>query len=536
METVDKTAVKKSIYDCILEGNFIQANTLEKNNAIAHIEVVSIAEKVYSELMQSQGYIKAIDIVEHYNMPSERRAEATNAQFRLYSRKKEYDKAIDWAIKYKLPENEINSVAVKAFNDALDARNVEEAILLKHQYSIPVSAVSTTGLQWFNVFFEQQKYYNAFLLGQEFDVSRKRTLAAGVLWYQQLLQNKEIGKFVAAEEKYNILSEREINQISQLDINNFIALFITTVVKGLLAQNKVEQLTKIIDVTNIIGNQMNNVLLGTLVKQITEEAAGEHNKIIELGRYNEAVRLMECFHLLADDVTLDIKVKVLEATEKAHHMLLVQNNLRAAKFIKDKYELFDKNIIANSLETVFTVTSTFLANALSNGNVADAKTIIKEYNIPKETMQEIVNEVMTKLLRSRRYIEAFNIVREIKPNVSVSEIHTEAISSFEDAYTNGQMELATNIAYHFDIKDNRRIQAAFILWQKQIETGHFDKALEIKKLHKIPGKMTEPVVKEIYSQLLSQKKTEKAIVLRQHYHLNLSIWGWFMELMKKIFA
>jgi len=533
MEIIDKTTVRKSINNCILEGNFVQADILEKNNAISHIEVVSIVEKTYAELLQLHKYLIAIELVEHYNLPSEKRSEAINAQFRQLTKNKEYEKAIEWATQYKLPDNEINTVAVKAFTEALDARKVEDAISYKKRYNIPVSMVSNTVMQWFNVLFDQQKYYYAFLLGQEFDVSRKRTLTAGVQWYQQLLEQGDIAKFVAAEGKYTILGDRDINQINSGDIRNFNQIFIITVIKGLFNQNKIDVLTKIISSLNIFDNRVNNSLLGTLAKQIADEVAVEHNTILEQGRYLEAIRLTECFHLLADEITLDIKVKVIEAAESAHHKLFGENNLRIAKLIKEKYELFERNIIANSLETVSAVTTTFLKNALANGNVADAKVVIQDYGIMRDVLQEIVNGALVTLLRERKYIEAFEIIRELKISVASSEIQLHVASAFEDAYTSGQMELATNIAYYFDIKDKRRVQAAFILWQKQMELAHFDRALEIKKIHKIPGKMTEPVVKEIYNQLLTLKKTDKAIMLRQHYRLNLSIWEWFMELIKK---
>ena len=412
---------------------------------------------------------------------------------------------------------------------------MEKALKYKNDYRIPYNLIAHTARQGFNIFFEQQKNLYAFLLGQEFNISRKRMLTTGVRAYQQILSDGDVARFIELETKFNILSDRDIGQINESDMKYFIKIFNEVVVRGLLNKGKAGQLAKIVDSLKFVDNRGNNPLLGTMVKQIAEEVSYSHNQIMEAGNYPEAFKLVESFRLLSTDISTEAKVKIIETAEKSHHKLIGENNLRGAKVIKDNYDLFGKNIIAKSLETVSRISAEYLQKALNNGDVENAKLAIKEYAIPKDTVNEIAYEAIIKFLRSRKNIEAFEIVRELKTEVHDQMIQSEAMTSFEESYGNGQIELATNLAFYFKIKDKRAVQAAFILWQKNIEAGKYQQALGLKKRHKIPRKLTEPVVSKIYNMLIANKKTEQAIALRHEYQLKLSIWQWFVEFFQKLF-
>jgi len=535
MEIIDKTAIIKSIYENILEGNFHQAEILEKDNSITTIEIIKIAEKAFKELVKKNQFSLAISISEQYNLPTERRIEAVTAQFRLFNRRGEYEKSIEWGMKYKLPKNEVITVAVKAFDEEVSVGNVEKALKYKNEYLIPYNLIAPTARQAFNIFFEQQKNLYAFLIGQEFDISRKRMLTAGVRAYQQILNDGDIDRFVELEAKFKILGDREIGQIGESDIKYFIKIFKEVVVRELLDKGKADRLAKIVDSLKFVEHRGNNPLLGTMVKQIAEEVSYAHNNIMETGNYPEAFRLVESFHLLSNDISTDAKVKIIETAEKAHHKLIGENNLHGAKIIKDNYNLFGKNIISKSLETVSKVSAEYLGKALSDGDVENAKLAIKEYTIPKDTVWEIASGAIVTLLRSRKYIEAFEVIKELKIDVNEQQLQSEAQASFEESYEKGQFELATNLSFYFKLNDKRAVQAAFILWQKHIKASKYEHAMDMKKRHKIPKKMTDPVVKEIYNTFIVDKKTEQAIAIRHAYKLKPSIWQWIVEFFQKLF-
>ncbi|MCH7783622.1 hypothetical protein IID62_11215, partial [candidate division KSB1 bacterium] len=73
-------------------------------------------------------------------------------------------------------------------------------------------------------------------------------------------------------------------------------------------------------------------------------------------------------------------------------------------------------------------------------------------------------------------------------------------------------------------------------WNKHIEAGRYEIALDLKKKYTIPRKKLEPVVKELYSTLMASSQTEDAAAIRRDYNINLSFWNMITEMLKSIFG
>ena len=213
-----------------------------------------------------------------------------------------------------------------------------------------------------------------------------------------------------------------------------------------------------------------------------------------------------------------------------------QNNLLAARTVKENYKLFSENITTNSIETVTNVSSEFLKDSILRGKIEESKTVVDKYQFKGEKLNEIVSNALIKQLKARKYLEAFEIVEELKVKVSSTNIKTEVMASFNEAYENGQMELSTNIVRHFKLREKRVINAAFIVWQKQMESGKYEDAVDLRKKMRIPKTKTQEVAKNAYNMLISQGRSVQAVQLRKDYSLNLSIWEIVVELMKKVFT
>ena len=535
MQTVDKTAVKKSVFDLIMQGNLDQAEMLRNDNSITSMEINNLAEKAFSDLVKTDKFALAIEISERYRLPIEGRIEAASAQFRSFVKDKEYTRAIAWGMKYGLPETEIKNVTIKAFNDALEEKDIAKALDLKHEYNISIKSITESMRMWFNVFFEQGEYLKALLLGQEFEISRKRMLTTGIRAFIDVLSKGNIPKFTELEKKYTILIDSDLALVDTKDMGNFTRVFITVVVKGLIDKNQAGQLVKINETLQLFENRDINPYTGTLVNQIAVEVAADHNRLMESGNFAEAYELLESFHLLSEVLSEEEKVELIETAEKAHHKLLRENNLKRARKIRDDYKLFGKNIIAHSIATLSTVSAEFIKKALINNNIEDAKTAIEEYGPSKDTVNLIIDDVLLELLRDRKHIEAFDIVKKLKVKVSTPDILTEAAKSFDESYRNGQMELASNLAYFFKLKDTRAVKAAYFLWNREMDAGRYDAALELKKRYKIPRNKIEPVVKNIYNTLTASNRLEEAVMVRHKYNMNLSFLEWMGEFFNKLF-
>ena len=536
MEAIENTNVKNTIFDLIKKCEFEKAEALESENSISSMEISNIASKVYTELISKEKFEEAVLITEQFHLPSEKKIEAVSGQFRIFNKRKEYDKAIEWGKNYKLPDTEINNISVKAFKEALNAKEVEKALEIKNKYNIPHNMVVGLARDWFNAYIDQGKNLEALLLGQIFDISRKRTLTSGIWAYKKLLNEQDITKFMALEQKYYILTDRDLDQIDRKEWDNFAKVFINAVIKVMISSNRIDQLAQIVESIKILVYRDNSPYMSALISQIADVVTDEHKHLMESAKYSDAFKLIESFHLLSENISSDAKSSVIEHAEEAHNELLDENNLEGAKVVKDNYDLFGKNIITKSMNSLTAASMEYLERALDENNIENAKSVIKEYNINKNAVLLKTNKVLTSKLKSRKFVEVFEIMKEIKTGSFTSELLTEATTSFQESYESGQIELACNLAHHFKIKNTRAVKAFFMLWNKHIEAGRYEIALDLKKKYKIPRKKLEPVVKELYSTLMASSQTEDAAAIRRDYNINLSFWNMITEMLKSIFG
>jgi len=428
---VDSTSINNSILEQMISGNLSEAKMLERENSVTAMDASSIAEIAFEELMKLKEYQLAFQLAEHFELSSDRRIDAVNAQFRSLIVNKEYYKAIEWGKKYKMPENEIRIAGIKAFNEALDARDVEKAIKFREDFKIPFELIQGEARRWFNIFFENQTNIKALLLGMEFDISRKRTLTAGIRGFSGLIENGKIDMFAHLERKFTILGDRDLTQVDELEFKKFSKIFLDKIVKEFIAKDQANQLAAFIDSLKLMDSRDANAYISVLVKEIIEEVARLHNEVLETEKYNSAYTLVENFRLLTNVVASDTKVKIIGLAEKLHHKLMQDNNLSAALTVKENYLLFTKNIISNSLETAQSVAYEYLKNALLNSQIDNAKTVIKEYGLKGEKLTDIVNVSIAKQLKSRKFLESFDIINTLDIKVTSPDIKTEATSSFQ---------------------------------------------------------------------------------------------------------
>lgn len=536
METIDNTNAKNAILELIKNGDFDRAETLENENSFSQMEIGNIASKAYNELISKGKFAEAVLVAERFGLPSEKKIEAVSGQFRLFNKNKEYGKAIEWGKKFQLPVSEISNISIKAFNEALNEKEVKKALNIREKYSIPHDMIVGLAREWFNVYIDQGKNLEALLLGQVFDISRKRTLTSGIWAYKKLLLDKEITKFIELEQQYYIMTDRDLDQMDRKEWDVFAKVFIDVVIKGMIRSSSIDQLAKIVESLKILVYRDNNPYISNLISQAAEVVANEHKNLIESAKFSDAYNIIESFRLLTDNISADARSLVIKHAEDAHNELLEEGNLENAKGLKDNYDLFGKNVITESIKSVTAASIEYLEKALDENNIENAKAVIKEYNISQNAILLKTNLVLTNKLKSRKFVDVFEIINEIKCGTFSSELLTEAKTSFNEAYEAGQIELACNLALNFSIKDSRATKAAFIMWNKHMEAGRYETALEVKKKHKIPKKMIEKVANEKYRMFMENKNTEDAATIRRDYSIHLSVWDMITEMFKSIFG
>ncbi len=537
MDPKSKKEIKDEIVSNLTAGNIDRAKDIEHEHDISLIEAKRTAEEVVEGLVKkSKNLPVAVEITTQYDLDNELKIKAVSLHLRELLRNKKYDEGIDWAKENGLPTNEVNNIAIKAFNESLSQREVKKALDYKHKYQLPDNLVFDKVINKFNHFFDSKDYESAMLLGQDFDISRKRTLISSIRAYHQFINSENLAKLISFEKKYNILGDRELHLVDEADLKLLGNVFRDMIVVSLLSRGNPDMLAQVVHKLNLFEKGETNPVAKQIVKYVIEEVINLHNKFLNSGLYTDGLKVVENFNLMTHELSPDQKVKLIAAAEAAHNKVLKENNLSLAKSIKENYLLYTKNIIGDSIEKLNSVVDKVMVELLARGNAADIKNVVKEYDVSDKRISEMANIALVTLMKERKFVEAFNIAGDLKIKSFDAELNQQVKKDFENAIKDGQIELAANIGYAFNLKGQKIKKAALVIWRKNLEAGKYNEAISIKRKHKLPKPMVEPIAKEVYENLISENKSEEAARVRQMYRLNLSIMGLFKEVFKKIFS
>ncbi len=536
MEGEDKHKIKKEVIEHLVRGDLDRASALIADNSLNTFETNDIAEKAFRRLLKDKNMSVAIAVCEEFNMPVEIRLEAITAQFRELTEKKEYNKAYDWGIKYGMSKNDINNMSVKAYMDELKEKNVSKALEIKEKFNIPEDLIVSVSRQAFNDLFDRSEYIKALRLGQIFDVSRKRTLTAGIRGYQKLLAKQNVKEFLNIENRYHLLHDRDLSELDTKDQTNFNSLFNENITLPLLDKGRQDELFKIMETLKILDiAQDTSPLISELVLKITKNVEMAHREYVLTGKYQAAVEMAQNFKLVDKDAPADVRTDVIKSAEDAHNKLIKEGDLNTAKFVKESYLLFDKNLLANSMEAVSQVTRNFLVTALNRGEIDSAEKVIKEYKVPADVVTDEATRAVKALLETEQYVKVFETIKTFRLKISDPDTIGEAVTCFHRAFESTNWELASSLAYHFNIKEPRVNKAAVSHWNTLMENGEYGPAKDFSKQMHISKSVMEPFVKDHYNKLIEDKRHDDAVLIRQTFRVNISILDWFMEAVKKLF-
>ncbi|MCP4728363.1 MAG: hypothetical protein GY863_25225 [bacterium] len=537
MDQMSSKEIKDEIESHLVNGDVEKAKDLEHEHGITIIGAKKIAGEVVTEMIKKSNTLPvAVAICEQYDLETELRIKAISNHMRNFVKENNYDEAIDWAKENNLPSNEINTIAIKAFNESLGQRDVKKALEYKHKYQLPDNLVFEKVINRFNHFFDRKDYESAMLLGHDYDISRKRTLIASIRAYHQLINTDNLAKLIAYEKKFNILGDSEHDLVDEADLKVLGEIFRDMIVISLLSKGNPDMLAQIVTKLDLFEKRERNPVAKQIVKYVIEEVINLHTKFLDSGLYTDGLKIVENFHLMEIELSPDQKVRLITTAEMAHNKVLKDNNLSLAKSIKENYLLYTKNIIGESIEKLNVVVDEVIVEMLAKGNANDIKSLVKEYDASDKRIRELSSIALVSLMKERKFVEAFNIVNELKIRIFDSDLHEQVNKNFEEAYKDGQMELAANIGYSFRLINPKVKKAAVAIWKKDLVAGKYNEALALKKKHKLPRAMIEPIVKVVYGDLIDNGKSEEAAQLRHVYRLNLSIMGLFKEVMKKLFS
>ncbi|MFC1562070.1 hypothetical protein ACFL6I_07355 [candidate division KSB1 bacterium] len=534
MAQEDRRSLFNSIIDLLVKGSFDVASGKIKENNVKTIELNEITDKAYRQLIKDKNFQDAIYICETFNLPVELKISAISSNYRALCERKEFEKAFDWGVKYSMSKNDLNACSVKLFEEKLINKKVREALGCIEEYNIPQDLVINQAREAFNKFLDESSWVNAYYIGNKFDMSRKRTMSSGIRGYVQLLSADKMSGFLEMEKNFKILTDRDIAELEEADIESFLQVFNENIVKRLLEQNKPDKLFDVLAALNVYANADSNPLMSKLVKNVSQATARTHNRYISEGRGPAAVEILKNFRLIDKGSPENQRIGIIKIVEEAHHKLLRDYNLNAALFLKENYELFGRNALENSHEGLVQATTAFLEMALSKGDRKSVQKAVKEYVIDEEVFREMTTRTISQQVAAGNLDSAIELIKSTGIVISDKDTLGEILVRFHNAYERGDMKTASDIAHYFKLKDSRVEKADFTYWNSLIGADNFAEALKFTKERKIPRKVIEPVIKEMYQNLIHQERTEEAVKLRKDYRIGLNIIEWILISLKKI--
>ncbi len=499
------------------------------------MEVNSVTENALQELSKEKNYLRALELAEEFNKSTDVKERLISTQYRMLCDNKDYDSAYEWGGKYGIPKNEITNDMIKAFNAALKKEDVDGALECMEKYDIKSNQIIDSARSVFNNLFDRGNYIKALFLGSAFDMSRKRIMISAIKGYNKLLNDENVENFVEIEKKFNVLHDGDIAEVDEADIQVFYRLFNEQITSSLLSKNKLDELQSLAQTLDLFNNKNHSPLLMQLMADFLEAVVNKHNQYLEEGRGPAAFDIVKNFKLMERYIPENLKVQIIRACEAAHHKLLNDGNLNGAIFLIENYGLFNENILEESLDEMLVVAKDFLSKSFLSGDIESVRTAIDTYELDKNTIDESASKAIDELVKSGNYEAVFDIIKKTGVEIKDPETISEVTSRFHQEYEAEHMDVASNIAYYFKLKEPRAEKAALNYWIWLIEKQLFDKALALKKERGIHKKLIEPHVKKIYDSMIEAGQTEDAIKLRLNYRISLTFVQWVLENIKKMF-
>lgn len=532
VSTAEKIETIKAIKEELAKGNFEEAANVQKKAGLNSIEFDSITSTFLAELTSKRKFKEAFELATHYDMPSEVINNVVLKNFTALFAKGDYDAAATWGIEHKLEPAEILKASMKLFEKAIHDKDIPKALAIREKYRVPKEMLKAFALQAFNSSFQHKEYYNAALLAKAFDFPLIRILTAAVKAFIIVLNATNTEGIIQIEKEFNILSDVSFDEIQQPEQDKIIELVETKIFK--FNSENPEAVIKILGELDLLGKFYRHDSLKGLLKFILTLLCGFHTSFLEQGKAEKAIDIIEHFQLSGDDIPQEIKNNLLQAASKYHDLLLEQYNYSSARKVKDKYaELFKTGIFEDVISSK-SATLKFFEQALGKGDLNLAIKAAKEYNIPAAQVKTSAAKAMTKAMDKNNYDEAFAVFKQFQLDGRDENVLSSAKKHFEDALTNNLYELAADLGFFFNLDKDSTKDAAYQAWKRFMKSGKYDKAKALYLRHRLPPRILEATIEEIYQYNIQIGLLTKAQQIRKEYRLKVGIMTLLREFFQKL--
>ena len=527
-----KLKIIQEIKSEIANENFEKVTNLRTESGLDALEIDSIANTVFAELVVKQSYTKALAVGKQYKFPNEKIQTAVTKQFTFLYGKGEFKEAIDWGNEYNLSSNEILKAQVKLFEKALKKNEISQAIEIKEKYDINFEAINAFVHQIFSNLYQKNDFYSAALIAQYFKFPMQRLALAVSKGFRAANSAGDLQKVLEFEKKFELLSDPMFEQLQIPEQERIIEAFQTKIIEP--NRENPDVIIKVLESTGFLKRRYFNKLLSDLMKITLNYLNNVHKQYLLDDQLDKAVKLVKQFELYDEGMAAEIREQIIYAALDYHNKLLTEEkNYARALRVKTEYTELFKSSHFEDPQTGQKAALDYFAQALKQGDIDLAIKASGSYHFSDSQVNQAASGALINAIKKANFEEAFTIMKEFKIDPSGTEILNAAEAQFNSALKGNQSELAAEIGFHFGLDKHTTQDMAFQTWQNHLKSGRYQEALEYKKRHKLPKKWLEPVIQDVYKFNRQTGDSKQALQLRKEYKIKVGVIDLITEFLQK---
>ncbi|MFC1553507.1 hypothetical protein ACFL7D_02625 [candidate division KSB1 bacterium] len=517
----------------LLEGNFDGARVIEREQMIPPQAVQSVVHSTFETFITESKFIKAIEIGKKYEMSKDKIADVIYMEFRDKIARGNFDKAIEWALVYSLPDYEITRAAIKAIEAAILNKDIKLAVEIKQKYNITEEQIGNIWQKGYDDAFKEGKFFEAALLSREFGMSERKTIITSAKAFRNAMNKNSFEGMISVETEFHLFNDAEFSLLGDEESRALIKK-IEEYLKEKLRSDSFKKAVELIIGIAILFKEIKNHTLKGLLHFVYSQAIDMHQLLLHDNRYDDAIWFVRELNLLEDNTPPNILREIFNHGVAYHNKLVENGNISQAITIKQDYDLLGARSNADSIDKIQDAIIIVLGGLIAKGETNIANQIINEYSVAPDEVADVTNKAVIGLLRDREYEKSIKIVTRFKTDISNFEIRNAAKEAFEQCFEDGYFETAANLGYIFEVESPNLKEAAKVVWEDLMQRQEYKKAIVIKKKHKLTKRHTESIAKAEYDRLIQINSIDDAQILRSEYRVNVGIFAWFIEVIRKI--
>lgn len=509
---------------------FLEKNNLEFENVKADIHEIFAVQK------DSGNSVAALAIAEKFEFSAGDIKPVVLDAWNNLIKQNKFEEAAVFAVENKLSDSEISRAALLAYQSFIESDDIDDAVRIFEKYKLSKEELLDMNISQFNAAFNAGLYYKAAIIGHKFGLAKARTTSAAVRAVIEMLENKEDRAAIGVLSQFTLLNDDIVKEGDEKEFHKLFQIIAEKFVADALIDGRFKLVQELLKQTDVLDARSSNAALDDFKEKLYRSAIMAHNRLLMNDEIKQARFICDIFALQSAPIHDRLRSPFIQTCEKFHLSLLKAGDIKAAVDFKNTYRLLEMNLKEESLSNIQKQVTNYVSGALRRTEFDIAKSAIREYELPKEMVQSAAMSAIMNLLDKKYHDKAFEVNAKFKINKSNKEIAQKIKKQYRMLMDDAEFLTAAIFASEFSMSKKFVHEAAMAAWEGTFRLKQFEKALDIKNKFKLPKEMTLYRAEQEYWECIKQNDTQTAVYIRRKYGIRLTLMQWVNEFIKSIFG